>query len=92
MFLDELLKLGFDEELAKDWMLVRKNKKATNSQTALNGFMAQVELSGRDKNEILRLCVEKSWSGFKAEWLMKDASKIDQMLNSYEIAKKNMGL
>jgi hypothetical protein len=64
-----LIGQGFKESLIDDWLAVRKNKKATNTKTALDGFIKEVEKSGKDKNEILKMCVEKSWSGFNAGWL-----------------------
>lgn len=68
-FSKSLKQLGAEEQLIKDWLAVRKNKKATNTQTSFNSFEKQLKLSGRNINEVLTLCVEKSWSGFKSEWL-----------------------
>jgi hypothetical protein len=50
-------------------MKVRKNKKATNSLTALKMFVSQVQKSKRDINEILHICVVKDWKSFEAVWL-----------------------
>ena len=71
-FKSELIIYGFDKELVSDWLKVRSKKKATNSQTALKGFIKQVEATGKDKNEVLTQCVENSWSGFKADWIKDD--------------------
>lgn len=68
-FKKELLKYGFDENLVSEWLLIRKNKKATNTQTALNSFIQQVELTKLDKNNVLKKCVENSWKGFNHDWL-----------------------
>lgn len=71
-FKKELLKEGFEEELVSDWLGVRKLKKAKNSQTAFKGFMREIkkaESSEIKRNEILKIIVENSWSGFKATWL-----------------------
>lgn len=68
-FKQKLIDYGFHLNLIEDWLKVRKDKKASNTETALNKFISQVELSGKDKNEILKLCVEKSWKGFEAAWL-----------------------
>lgn len=68
-FKQRLLELGYDENLVKDWLEVRKRKKATNTETALNGFHKQVTDTGRPINEILKLCVENSWQGFNKTWL-----------------------
>lgn len=64
-----LTDIGFDEKLVDDWLLVRKNKKATNTKTAFDRFHDEVKKTRMDKNIVLRTCVEKSWSGFKAEWI-----------------------
>lgn len=67
-FKQALLDIGVDEQIASDWMLVRKNKKATNSETAFNAIKKQILLTGVDANECIKLAVERSWCGFKAEW------------------------
>lgn len=68
-FKQKLIDYGFHLNLIEDWLKVRKDKKASNTETALNKFIYQVELSGKDKNEILKICVEKSWKGFESAWL-----------------------
>lgn len=71
-FRKEMINLGFSEDLVLDWLAVRKTKKATNTKTALNGFLNQVKKTGRDQNEVLEYCINKSWSGFKSVWLEKE--------------------
>ncbi len=73
-FKKSMCKYGFKDSLVSEWLKVRKNKKATNTETAFNKFIAQVELSKKDKNEILEKCIEKSWSGFSAEWIKNETS------------------
>jgi len=63
-----LIDYGFDRNLVTDWLKVRKTKKATNTQTAFNKFIEEVEKRTCNINEILEVCVEKSWSGFKWTW------------------------
>lgn len=74
VFRSALINYGFIENLVDDWLKVRKTKKATNTETAYNGFISQVEKSKKDKNEILLLCINKSWSGFNAEWLLNQTN------------------
>jgi len=74
-FRKSLIKEGFEENLVDEWMKVRKNKKATNSETALKGFLKQVELKKLDKNLILQKCVEHSWGGFNKDWLIETLKK-----------------
>jgi hypothetical protein len=67
-FKQALLDLGVEQQLVDDWLLVRKGKKATNTETAFNSIKKQIELSNADANDCIRVSVERSWSGFKAEW------------------------
>lgn len=67
-FRKELINLGFEKELVEDWLKVRKTKKATNTKTALKSFINEIKKTNQDKNQILQLCVERSWSGFKATY------------------------
>lgn len=68
-FKKSLLSLGFDSKLVSEWLKVRKSKKLTNTETALDKFINQVELTGLDKNLVLEKCVEKSWGGFESSWI-----------------------
>jgi hypothetical protein len=80
-FLSALLDYGFDEGLSKEWMQVRKDKKATNTETAFKSFISQVEKNGKDKNFILRTCVEKSWKGFDSSWLKNQFNLPPQIID-----------
>lgn len=68
-FKKSLLDLGVNESLVKDWMIVRKNKKASNTQTALNSFLNQVKQSRLTIEKVIEICVYKSWVGFEADWI-----------------------
>jgi len=68
-FKKSLLSFGFDSKLVSEWIKVRKSKKLTNTETALDKFIKQVELTGLDKNLVLEKCVEKSWGGFESSWI-----------------------
>jgi hypothetical protein len=80
-FLASLLENGFDEQLSKEWMQVRKQLKAVNTETAFNSFMAEVKKHGGDRNKILRKCVERSWKGFNHTWLEKENDTLLNALN-----------
>lgn len=81
-FRKSLIDYGFNENLVTDWIKVRKTKKATNTETALNKFINQVNETNADKNEILELCVENSWSGFKSHWYKprESETKVDPLV------------
>ena len=63
-----LLNYGFDSDLVKDWLLVRKTKKATNTETAFKGFIKEIEKREFNLNKILEFIITKNWSGFKWSW------------------------
>lgn len=81
-FYNSMIKYGFDKNLVSEWLKVRKTKKATNSETAFNSFIKEVEKTNSNINDILTECIVKSWSGFKSEWHKKDS-----LLNSTEKKK-----
>lgn len=68
-FKTALIALGVESQIAVDWIKVRKAKGATNTETAFNAIEKQIFQSGIQANECVKLCVEKSWAGFKSEWL-----------------------
>lgn len=68
-FKNELLDYGAEEQLVRDWLQVRKERKASNTQTALNSFIKEVEKTDQHINEILKICIDHSWKGFKIQWL-----------------------
>ena len=68
-FRQAMLSAGFAADLTEDWLRRRKTKKAVNSERAFKIFLEQVQRTGRDKNEILTLVVQKQWKGFEANWV-----------------------
>ena len=70
-FKKELLSLGVDKKHLQDWLEVRKKKKAANTETALKGFLSEVEKSGLSVDQAVKKSAENSWSGFKSSWVFK---------------------
>lgn len=71
-FFNSLIDYGFNKNLVNDWIQVRKAKKLTNTKTAFDKFIIEVEKCKLDKNEILKTCVEKSWGGFNSNWIEEE--------------------
>ena len=67
-FFKSLIDFGFKENLVNDWLVVRKNKKASNTETAFKNFINQIQKQECDINEVLSVMVTNSWSGFQFEW------------------------
>lgn len=80
-FKKSLLKLGIECKIVDDWIKVRKNKKATNSETAFNSIKNELEKSSISANDNIKIAVEKSWSGFKVEWI-KNLSNAENIKNN----------
>lgn len=68
-FYKALLAIGVQEQTAKDWMQVRKEKRAANTETAFRRIGQEIAKTGLTAEECIRLSAENSWQGFKAEWL-----------------------
>ena len=63
--LQALLALGVDQQVAEDWLAVRKAKL---TQTALDGVVREAGRAGIAVGEAVRICAERGWRGFKADW------------------------
>lgn len=77
-FRKALIELGVTPEVADAWLLVRKAKKAVNTEIAFKAIsnqIARTEKIGKTADECIRVAVEKSWCGFNADWLDDFPSK-----------------
>lgn len=92
VFKAELLTLGADPVLAADWLAVRKTKRASNTKTALDAFVLEAGKAGYTLDQALRICCEKSWQGFKADWVKDikpaESSKPTMTREEYDAKKK----
>ena len=66
--LSNLIELGVNEQVAKDWIEVRKTKRAPLTKTALDAIVKEAEKANLSLNDAIRASVENSWQGFKADW------------------------
>jgi len=78
-FKKSLLDKGLSKQLVNDFMLVRKNKKASNTQTAFSKIEREIIKSKKGWEYCITLCTEKDWKGFESSWLnnIKDTSCVD---------------
>lgn len=63
--LKDLISLGVTEQIAKDWLEVRKMKRAPLTQTALDAMSREAKKSGISLVEAITICAESGWQGFK---------------------------
>lgn len=76
-----LISYGVPESIASDWMKVRKNKKATNTETALKRILTQISKANISPKQAIELCVEKSWSGFESDWYQNLKQQTTKKIN-----------
>lgn len=68
-----LVELGCSEQVANDYLKVRKAKRAPLTETALNDLLAQAKKAGITPADAIRVCVIKSWQSFNAGWVWQEA-------------------
>ena len=69
----DLVAMGVDEQVAIDFLLIRKAKRAPLSKTALKGIQKEAEDAGITLSAALAACAVRGWQTFKAEWHNKPA-------------------
>lgn len=83
-WLNELVELGVMENHARDWLEVRKVKKAKMTDTALDGIKREAAKAGITIGEAVRICAERSWQGFNASWLDKPGQQVGGFMTKQE--------
>lgn len=71
----DLLACGVEEQVATDWLSIRKAKKAPATQTALDTIKSEAAKAGMSLDDTLRVCCSRGWQGFKAEWVAPAAAR-----------------
>ncbi|MDD2475160.1 MAG: DUF4373 domain-containing protein [Dysgonamonadaceae bacterium] len=80
-FKKSLLEYGFDALLVDEWMAIRRKKKAVNSEFSFNSFISQIEKTGAEKNEVMRVIAEKQWAGFNHAWMKNTNNNLNNIEN-----------
>lgn len=60
---------GVDQQVWDDFVAHRKAVKAPITETALAGFEREAERAGMSLTDALRVCLERGWRGFRADWI-----------------------
>jgi uncharacterized protein YdaU (DUF1376 family) len=61
----------------EDFLRVRKAKRSPLTVTALNGLEREGKKAGLNLQEVLQMCCERGWIGFKAEWANDKAKQFN---------------
>jgi len=66
---DDLISIGINETIARDFILHRKSKKSKLTETAWNGIVREAEKANLTIQQALQICIERDWKSFKADWV-----------------------
>lgn len=69
----DLVENGIDEQLARDYLALRKSKQLPLTITAFEIVVNEGLQCGLTPNQTIKTCIANSWAGFKAEWYNKGA-------------------
>lgn len=67
--LDDLKEKGVSEQVANDWLRLRKEKRAAVTPTVIAGIMAEATKAGLSLDRALGIACARGWQGFQAGWL-----------------------
>jgi hypothetical protein len=72
----DLTALQVDEQVAKEFLSIRKSKRAALTRLALDGIRREADGVGWTLDQTLRKCVERGWQGFEAAWVTGNKTDI----------------
>lgn len=83
---------GVDPQIVSDFKALRTKHRAPITKTALNGIKREAILAGFSFEDALKMCCERNWRGFKADWIKKDISHKEQKFDptAYVNRKRNI--
>jgi uncharacterized protein YdaU (DUF1376 family) len=67
-----------DLSVWQDYLKIRKAQKKPITDTAIKGLIREAEKANLTLGDVLKICCERSWIGFKADWI-QNASKTAQL-------------
>jgi len=86
--LNKLISFGVNEQIAKDWLLIRKAKKLPFTDTALNQIKKEAESIGKTLPDIIEVCAKNNWGSFKASWQIPNDAGTSKKYDPDEFLKR----
>ena len=86
-FKQALLDKGVSKNVAEDYLIVRKQVKAVNTETAFKMISKQIEKTNYTFESVLELCIFKSWRGFSSSWIDNLSTSEKDMLRVKEMSE-----
>ena len=87
--LARLESLKVSKQIAKDWLALRNKLKAPVTETVINTFAKQAVIANISLEKALTICIENSWRGFQAIWLVNNHSLNPTNTNPHQIKLPN---
>lgn len=67
---------GINPQIVDDYLALRKSKKGgAMTQTAFDGLQREANKAGYSIEQALKTCCERSWVGFKADWVIEKVNR-----------------
>ena len=79
---------GVDKNTAQDFLSTRRIKKLAPTETAFRGLGREIEKTGKLWQEIITLCCENGWGGFKSSWLENKKSPMKDAAQSFKLSRQ----
>ena len=70
---------GVSDSVWKDFKKLREKHKAPITETAMKGLLREAKLANVTLEQVMILCCERGWRGFKAEWVKQEAQKAKEL-------------
>ncbi len=67
--MQHLIALEVTEPVARDWLALRKTKRAPATETAIAGIISEADKASMTLQAALETCCKRGWQGFEAKWL-----------------------
>jgi len=68
---------GVSVDVWNDFVALRKAKKATITNTAIAGLQREATKANMTLEQVMSVCCERGWAGFKADWMVGQAIRIN---------------
>jgi len=66
---------GVSDEVFKDYIKLRKGLKAPVTETAIKGLEREGMKAGMSLQQVMEICCQNGWRGFKADWMKEKEAK-----------------
>lgn len=87
-----LAERNVQEQVATDWIAVRKMKRSAVTQTSIDQIEREARKANMSLAAALAVCCQNGWAGFKADWVSKDQPKKTQHQLNNEAMARSIGL